>query len=106
MMQATMVYQTTRIAEYFATGEQPAVWDSGTSNLVPHQAFKTSDSYVAVGVNTQEQWRALCAALEMPDLLDDPRFQDNPSRVLHRDHLIPRLETAFLERATQAWVEM
>ena len=105
MAQATMVYQTSRIAEYFATGEQPPALGSATTNLVPHQAFKTSDGYVAVGPNTQDQWRALCAGLDMTALIDDHHFIDNPARVEHRDDLIPLLERAFAARTTQAWID-
>jgi len=60
MMQATMLYQTSRIAEYFATGTGPKPMGSATTNLVPHQAFPARDGYIAVGCNMQAEWQALC----------------------------------------------
>lgn len=105
MMQATMVYQTSLIAQYFANGQQPPALGSATANLVPHQGFKASDGYVAVGPNTNEQWRALCTAVGHPQLADDARFRTNRDRVLHRDALIPIIEGAIAGRSVQAWVD-
>ena len=103
MMQGATVYQTSRIAEHFAGG-RPAPMGSATTNLVPHQAFRTEDGYIAVGVNTQEQWRRLCAALDLPGLAADPRFEDNAARVEHRAELIPVLEQAFEGQASTGWL--
>ena len=105
MMQATMVYQTSRIAEYFANGEQPPSLGSATSNLVPHQAFASRDGHVAIGVNTQAQWRNLCAGLQLDEIVDDPRFHDNAARVAHRDELVERLSRVIATKSTQEWVD-
>jgi crotonobetainyl-CoA:carnitine CoA-transferase CaiB-like acyl-CoA transferase len=43
--------------------------------------------------------------LEEPDLTGDPRFADNPSRVKHRDVLVPRLERIFRTRMAADWLE-
>ena len=45
MMQATLVYQTSLVAQYFANGQQPPSLGSATANLVPHQGFRASDGY-------------------------------------------------------------
>ena len=103
MMQAAAVYQTTRIAEHFAGG-QHAPLGSATTNLVPHQAFRSADGYIAVGVNTQEQWRGLCAALGLPGLAEDARFADNAARVEHRAELLPLLERTFEGRSGADWL--
>lgn len=103
MMQAAAVYQTTRIAEHFAGGRH-APLGSATTNLVPHQAFLASDGYIAVGVNTQAQWRGLCAALGLPGLAEDARFADNAARVEHRAELLPLLERTFEGRSGADWL--
>jgi len=106
MMQATMTYQTSRIAEYFATGDTPKPMGSATANLVPHQAFKTNDGFIAVGVNTQQEWERLCEALGMPGLAQDLRFIDNASRVINRESLVALLEREFAGRTTQEWLAL
>ena len=105
MMQATMVYQTSRIAEFFADGKSPPALGSATTNLVPHQAFLAADGYVAIGVNTEHQWRALCNAIGQPALADDERFRSNRARVQHRLTLLPVLEAALRSRTVAAWVD-
>ena len=40
MLTAAMALQTTRLAEYFATGEQPPPLGSAAATTAPHQAFK------------------------------------------------------------------
>jgi CoA:oxalate CoA-transferase len=104
MMQATMLYQTSRIAEYFATGAGPKPLGSAATNLVPHQAFGTRDGYIAIGCNTQAEWRGLCRGLGAPELIEDQRFTDNAARVEHREALMDLLDRAFAQRTTGEWL--
>ena len=79
---------------------------SGHPQLVPYQAFPTSDgSYVVVGAFHRASWRQLCAALERDDLVADPRFKENWDRVKHREQLIAILEPEFLRRTRKDWLE-
>jgi crotonobetainyl-CoA:carnitine CoA-transferase CaiB-like acyl-CoA transferase len=89
MLTAAMALQTTRLAEYFATGTQPAPLGSAASTTAPHQAFECEDRrYLAIGVERDEQWPGFCRALKLDDLISDPRFATNPLRVEHRAELI------------------
>ena len=36
--------------------------------------YETADGYISVAVQTDRQWHGLCAALDHPEWLDDPRF--------------------------------
>ena len=103
-LQSTIVGATSRIAEYFATGEAPRPMGSARSNIVPDQAFASADGYVAVCVPHDGFWPKLCAALGRDDLRDDPRFATNRARVEHREALIPILQACFLERPSDEWV--
>ena len=88
MLTAAMALQTTRLAEYFATGEQPAPLGSAAATTAPHQAFECEDRrYIAIGVERDEQWPGLCRALKLDDLIGDPRFMTNPARVERRAEL-------------------
>ena len=80
MLTAAMALQTTRLAEYFATGEQPEPLGSAAATTAPHQAFKCEDQrYLAIGVERDEQWRGFCRALKLDELISDPRFATNPA---------------------------
>jgi crotonobetainyl-CoA:carnitine CoA-transferase CaiB-like acyl-CoA transferase len=57
--------------------------------LAPHDAYPCAgeDAWVAIAVEDEQQWRALCAAIERPDLAEDPRFATAEGRRVHRDTL-------------------
>lgn len=104
MLTAAMALQTTRLAEYFATGEQPAPLGSAASTTAPHQAFECEDRrYLAVGVERDQQWAGFCRALKLPDLISDPRFATNPLRVAHRAELAALLAERFKTRPAAWW---
>ena len=45
----------------------------------------------------------LCETLGRPELLDDPRFRDNASRLRNREVLIEELERTFVTRTAEEW---
>lgn len=105
MLTAAMALQTTRLAEYFATGEQPPPLGSAAATTAPHQAFKCEDQrYLAIGVERDEQWPGFCRALKLDELISDPRFATNPLRVEHRAELIPILAERFKTKPAAWWM--
>jgi crotonobetainyl-CoA:carnitine CoA-transferase CaiB-like acyl-CoA transferase len=81
---------------------QPA---SAHPTLVPSQAFETADGHIVVMVLADHFWAPMCAALDLPQLADDPRFTDAAQRLTHRDELLPILVTRLREHTTQQWVD-
>jgi crotonobetainyl-CoA:carnitine CoA-transferase CaiB-like acyl-CoA transferase len=104
MLTAAMALQTTRLAEYFATGEQPAPLGSAAATTAPHQAFECEDRrYIAIGVERDEQWSGCCEALKLAELISDPRFETNSLRVKHRAELIPILAERLKTKPAAWW---
>jgi crotonobetainyl-CoA:carnitine CoA-transferase CaiB-like acyl-CoA transferase len=87
------------------TGEEPPRHGNAHASIVPYQTFATADATIAVGGANDGLYRRLCAALERPDLADDPRFATNPARVEHREELVAELGRVFVERPADEWVE-
>jgi crotonobetainyl-CoA:carnitine CoA-transferase CaiB-like acyl-CoA transferase len=56
--------------------------------IAPYQAFPTADGWAMIGAGSDTLFRRLAGALDVPDLADDVRYRDNPSRVRHRGPLI------------------
>jgi crotonobetainyl-CoA:carnitine CoA-transferase CaiB-like acyl-CoA transferase len=105
MLRSALMLQTTRLAEYFATGENPDLYGSGCAVTVPQQAFLCQDKeWVAVGVVNEGQWAPFCEVLELPHLINDARFESNPARVQHRQELIPILVEAFTKKPRYYWI--
>jgi len=105
MLRAAMAIQTTRLAQYFATGVQPQPMGSASATEVPHQAFICQDQkYIAVGVVKEEQWPPLCRALKLEQLTSDPRFCTNGARLEHRAELVPILAQRFKAKPAAWWI--
>ncbi len=82
----SMTYLTT---SYLIAGVEPGRYGSGHPSIVPYQAFKCRDGrYVAIAAPNNKFFKRLCKALGVEEILNDPRFKDNPSRVENRESLI------------------
>ncbi len=104
MLAAAMSLQSSRIAEFFATGKTPPRMGSAASTTAPHEAFRCQDDrYLSVGVVREEQWPALCEAIGTPELATDPRFVTNAQRVEHRRELSESLAAVFATKALRWW---
>ena len=63
MLGSALNLQITRLAEYFA-GKPPQALGSAATFSAPNQAFRCQNlKWVAVVVETDSQWQALCEAL-------------------------------------------
>ena len=56
-----------------------------------------------VMIDPERYWPKLCAAVERPDLLVDPRFADGWKRAAHATALAEELERTFLTKTLDAW---
>jgi crotonobetainyl-CoA:carnitine CoA-transferase CaiB-like acyl-CoA transferase len=89
---------------YFATGDPPGRGGSKIPNIVPYQAFPTSDGHAVVAVPSEHLWPNFCAALDRDDLVDDNRFETNDDRVRNREVLEPMLEAETREYTAEGLV--
>lgn len=72
-------------------GASPTRLGNAHPNIVPYQVFPASDGHLIIACGNDRQFEALCHALGLSDLADDPRFTTNPGRVDHRDLLVDAL---------------
>jgi formyl-CoA transferase len=104
LLETTMSMLSNVSSNYLISGQEPQRYGNGHPNIVPYQAFQTSDGYLAVGCGNDRLYQALCRLLAREDLATDPRFRSNPQRVAHRDELVPVLQEAFLLGTTGEWL--
>ncbi|RJE85773.1 CaiB/BaiF CoA transferase family protein [Paracoccus onubensis] len=79
---------------YLLGGTVPHRLGNAHPNIVPYQLFAASDGHAIIACGNDRQFTALCRALGLPDLPDDPDFATNPARVANRDRLVPLLAQA------------
>ncbi|MDA0996712.1 MAG: CoA transferase [Proteobacteria bacterium] len=87
-----------------ATGKAPEPMGSAHPLNGPYQAFQASDGWITVGAANQKNWLNLLAALERPDLGDDPRFADNANRMKNLKALEGVLSEIFTTRTQADWL--
>ncbi|MBR8270606.1 CoA transferase [Burkholderia cenocepacia] len=89
---------------FLASGKPPVRWGNAHPNIVPYQTFQTSDGWIIVAVGNDGQFRKFVEAGGRPELADDERFATNPSRVRHRDTLVPILAEMVKARGKADWI--
>lgn len=86
-------------------GGEPGRYGNAHPSIVPYQTFQAADRTFSLAVGNDRQFARLCAIVGRAELAADPRFTDNPSRVKHREALIPQLAAAFRSRPAQHWID-
>lgn len=103
LWEAALAYTIWETNEYWETGIPPVGLGTAHRNSAPYQTFRTANGTLALGAANQRNWEKLVSALGRHDLLNDPRFQTNASRLAHRQILEESLGHTFLERSTEEW---
>ncbi len=91
-------------SNYLVSGEPPARHGNAHPNIVPYEAFPTTDGHIAVGVGSDAQWQRFCRVAGRPDLAAEPRYATNAARVAAREELVGRLREVFGARSSADWL--
>ena len=73
-------------------------------SIAPYESYRAADGDLIIAAANNKLFANVCAALDRPDLLDDPRFVDNPTRRAHIDELADELERTLADDGRDAWV--
>lgn len=69
-------------------GQAPPRTGANHAAIAPYGPFPTADGPILLGIQNEREWARFCQeVLEQPELVADPRFADNASRVAHREAL-------------------
>jgi formyl-CoA transferase/CoA:oxalate CoA-transferase len=88
-----------------ATGRVPERLGNAHASIAPYEVFAASDGLIMICAGNDRLWRALCDAIGLTDLPDDPRFRTNADRVHERPALRSRLEAAFATMTVEDLVD-
>jgi crotonobetainyl-CoA:carnitine CoA-transferase CaiB-like acyl-CoA transferase len=91
---------------YLASGNNPARYGNAHPNIVPYQAFQTSDSHIILAVGNDAQFERFCEIADRPDLAADERFRSNSGRVSNREILLPQVIDIMRLRSSADWLEL
>ncbi|GGE37861.1 CoA transferase [Agaricicola taiwanensis] len=85
---------------YLVSGTAPRRLGNAHPSIVPYQVFPTSDGHFIAAVGNDGQFRRFVTVLGAPELADHSSYATNPSRVTHRETLVP-LITALTANFTR-----
>lgn len=90
-------------SDYLMQGSEPVPMGNENRTSAPSGTFSTADGALNIAANKQEQFETLCAVLDRPELLTDPRFATRDQRKEHRHELRAELETTLATRPSRHW---
>lgn len=90
---------------FLASGQSPGRLGNAHPNIVPYQAFPTSDGHIILAVGNDQQFQRFCELAGRPELALDASFSTNRKRVENRVDLIPLILPLMLQYTTQQWLE-
>src|SRR5207249_4740636 len=105
LFETALTWVSYHAAGFFGDGEVPQPQGSGTAMIAPYQAFPTADGYAMIAAGSDALFAKLAAALGCPELAQDARFKDNPSRVSNRGPLVEALSARTRQRKLAELVE-
>lgn len=91
---------------YLASGETPGRMGTALGAIVPYQAFATRDGHAMILCGNDVIFARFCEALDLTELVADPRFASNPARVRNRESLLAVLEPRLRALDTESIVEL
>jgi crotonobetainyl-CoA:carnitine CoA-transferase CaiB-like acyl-CoA transferase len=107
MLHVMMTALTTRLATYWATGQEPVRNGGAHTVVMPYQVWQTTDGHIVAGVwnGGNVMWPRFCEAVELPELAEKTQYATNADRLVHRAELAGILQAQFITKATAYWEE-
>lgn len=91
---------------YWHKGEVPVRTGSRHHLLTPYGSYRAGDGKIfQLAVLSDPAWKTFCrTVIEAPELLADPRFKDNETRIQNRVALESRLAEIFASKPEAEWL--
>ena len=105
LYETSIGYLAYHLVGFLADGTVPAGEGTRFPMIAPYEALPTRDGALMVAGGNDRIFRALCAVVGSPELVDDPRFRTNPERVQNRDALAELLAARLATDDTAVWHE-
>jgi len=90
---------------YVTGGVVPYRMGNAHPSLFPYEPLPTADGELIIIAGNDNQFRVLAKVLDLPEVLDDPRFEHNQDRTANRDALRPLLVERLSKRTSKEWFD-
>ena len=106
LLEAQIALMDFQAARYLVEGEVPQQAGNDHPYATPMGVIATADGFLNLGVGGEGQWRALCEAIERPDLTDHPDFATMADRYRNRPQCWEALKPIFATRTSAEWLDL
>lgn len=88
-VEGLLVCMPEAVMEFTMNGRTPKPMGNKDDYMAPHGCYRCQgdDKWVAIAVQTEDEWRNLCLAMGRPELCKDERFRDRVDRLKNEDSL-------------------
>lgn len=94
------------ITRYVASQQVPGPLGSRHPSIAPFQAFAVADGHIVIAAGNDQLFADLCAAMNVAELVGDPRFATNDARAHHVDDLQQLLEDRLRTQPGAYWLDL
>jgi CoA:oxalate CoA-transferase len=105
MLECQVALLENAIARTLSTGSSPGPLGARHPGSAPYDAFAASDGYVVITAGTDNLFQAFMGVLGMPELVNDPRFNNRKNRVANESELKRFIEARLQEGSVSEWLE-
>ncbi|WP_339671284.1 CaiB/BaiF CoA-transferase family protein [Dasania marina] len=74
-------------------------------NIVPYQAFATSDGFIILAVGNNKQFASFCELAGRPELAEQAQYATNQARVHNREALCAQVTALVAQHSESYWLE-
>jgi crotonobetainyl-CoA:carnitine CoA-transferase CaiB-like acyl-CoA transferase len=103
MLDSTIATMGWVVSNLLIAGQSPTPMGNANFTAAPSGAFRTGDGLLNIAANKQEQFEALVAVIDRPDLANDVRFSAREARKFNRAALTAEIEQALAPRSAAEW---
>ena len=89
---------------YLVGGSIPGRMGTAHPNLVPYQAFASSDGSLMLAIGNNRQFADCMKCLGLASLATHENFVDNAARLKNRDELVGRIQDSLKANTTAHWL--
>lgn len=94
------------VEAYDKLGHVPKRVGNSSETSAPRNVYEAEDGYVALSASAQSIFENVMSAIDREDLVDDPRFEDNSTRVENHEALDEIIEGWTQERSREEVIDV
>ena len=90
---------------YLISGEIPKRIGNDHPSIVPYQTVKAKDGLMVLAIANDRQFKEFCEYAKISNLINEPKFKTNSSRVKNRCDLNKIINKIIKKKTIKQWVE-